>query len=113
MAVRSTGGPYEVDDVYSVIHMEGVPFSVYPNPARDVVQLDMNEMTLDAVMSIYDASGRLMWSRTAERWMERSPWMCRTGPLERTTSKWRLRKAWGMHHLWFNIDAYDGETHSA
>ena len=62
------GGPYEVDDVYSVIHMEGVPFSVYPNPARDVVQLDMNEMTLDAVMSIYDASGRLMWSRTAERW---------------------------------------------
>ena len=63
-----TGGPYEVDDVYSVIHMEGVPFSVYPNPARDVVQLDMNEMTLDAVMSIYDASGRLMWSRTAERW---------------------------------------------
>jgi hypothetical protein len=62
------GGPYEVDDVYSVIHMEGVPFSVYPNPARDVVQLDMNEMTLDAVMSIFDASGRLMWSRTAERW---------------------------------------------
>ena len=62
------GGPYEVDDVYSVIHMEGVPFSVYPNPARDMVQLDMNEMALDAVMSIYDASGRLMWSRTAERW---------------------------------------------
>ena len=62
------GGPYEVDDVYSVIHMEGVPFSVYPNPARDVVQLDMNEMSLGAVMSIYDASGRLMWSRTAERW---------------------------------------------
>ena len=65
LAVRSQA-PYEVDDV--VIHMEGVPFSVYPNPARDVVQLDMNEMTLGAVMSIYDASGRLMWSRAAERW---------------------------------------------
>ena len=65
------GGPYEVDDVYSVIQLEGVPFTVYPNPARDVVQLDMNETALDAVMSIYDASGRLMWSRTAERWTGR------------------------------------------
>ena len=57
--------------VYSVIQLEGVPFTVYPNPARDVVQLEMNETALDAVMSIYDASGRLMWSRTAERWTGR------------------------------------------
>ena len=27
------GGPYEVDDVYSVIQLEGVPFGL-PNPAR-------------------------------------------------------------------------------
>ena len=67
----TSGGPYEVDDVYSVLHLDHVPFSVYPNPARDVIQLNMEEVTRDAVMTIYDASGRVMWTRSSDRWIGR------------------------------------------
>ena len=86
------GGPYEVDDVYSILQMEGIPFTVYPNPAKDLVQLDMNEMITDAVMSIFDASGRMMWSRTAERWVGRftvdvSNWSAGTYHIQVATSE--------------------------
>ena len=66
-----TGGPYEVDDVYGVFHTTQVPFTVYPNPASDQVQLDLNGTAVDAVMTIYDASGRVMWTRSSDRWMGR------------------------------------------
>ena len=63
-------------------------------PRTDVVQLDMNETALDAVMSIYDASGRLMWSRTAERWTAvqwMSNWSAGTYHVQVATPK-----AWDM-----------------
>jgi len=66
-----SGGPYELDDVYSVHQMDHVPFTVYPNPARDVIHLSVQQVTNDAVMTIYDASGRVMWTRTSDRWMGR------------------------------------------
>ena len=72
--------------------MVGIPFTVYPNPAKDLVQLDMNEMITDAVMSIFDASGRMMWSRTAERWVGRftvdvSNWSAGTYHIQVATSE--------------------------
>jgi hypothetical protein len=89
---ETVGGPYEVDDVYSVHSLNSVPFSVYPNPARDVVQLEMEEVTSDAVMTIYDASGRVMWSRSAERWVGRfsvdvSSWASGTYHIQVATSR--------------------------
>ncbi len=89
---ETVGGPYEVDDVYSVHSLSGVPFAVYPNPARDVVQLEMEEMTSDALMTIYDASGRVMWSRSAERWVGRftvdvSGWASGTYHIQVATSR--------------------------
>ena len=65
------GGPYDVDDVYSVSHMNVVPFSVYPNPAHDVIQLHVHETANEAVMTIFDASGRVMWTRSSDRWAGR------------------------------------------
>jgi hypothetical protein len=36
-----------------------------------VIHLSVEEVTDDAVMTIYDASGRVMWTRSSDRWMGR------------------------------------------
>ncbi|MFN3529738.1 MAG: T9SS type A sorting domain-containing protein [Bacteroidia bacterium] len=39
---------------------EAAPFKLYPNPAQDVLTLQLDEMPFDGIAKIFDSSGRLL-----------------------------------------------------
>ena len=73
------GGPYEVDDVYGLQVIQDLGFEVFPNPANGLISLRFPDAIEEANITIYDASGRLIWTRSNARWsglflLDVSPW---------------------------------------
>tara|TARA_B110000003_G_scaffold108642_1_gene111161 strand:- start:9016 stop:12354 length:3339 start_codon:yes stop_codon:yes gene_type:complete len=64
-------GPYVIDDVYGVDELGEWVFALYPNPASQQMHLELSETVMDAVMQVFDPSGRVIWSRTSDHWTGR------------------------------------------
>ena len=52
-----------VDEVDGVSEISILDFAIFPNPANDVVILNLSTQTQDAIISIYDATGRLIFEK--------------------------------------------------
>ena len=85
-------GPYTIDDVYGVDELGEWVFALYPNPASQQMHLELSDTVMDAVMQVFDASGRVIWSRTSDHWTGRfsvdvANWASGTYHVQVSTSK--------------------------
>ena len=85
-------GPYIIDDVYGVDELGEWVFALYPNPASQQLHLEFSDTVMDAVMQVFDASGRVVWSRTSDHWTGRfrvdvASWASGTYHVQVSTSK--------------------------
>ena len=85
------GGPYEVDDVYGLQVIQDLGFEVFPNPAHGLISLRFPDAIEEANITIYDASGRLIWTRSNARWsglflLDVSSWANGTYHIQLSTS---------------------------
>ena len=85
-------GPYIIDDVYGVDELGEWVFALYPNPASQQLHLELSDTVMDAVMQVFDASGRVVWSRTSDHWTGRfrvdvASWASGTYHVQVSTSK--------------------------